>query len=203
MSDVSARTTKPYDYFREMYDRSPDPWGFDERWYERRKFAITMAALPRAHYHRCLEPGCSNGALTERLAQRCNELVAFDFVDDAVQRCRERMSSEPGVEVVCASFPDFWPSGRGDLVVWSEVAYYVAGERADEALAGLERWLEAGGHVVAVHYTGATDSPRSGTAIGPWLDGADFLERRCTHVDDQFELGVWERRTPKAAVADS
>lgn len=198
MAEVTSDAAMPYDYFRAMYDGSPDPWGFDDRWYERRKFAITMASLPRPRYRRALEPGCSNGALTEQLAQRCDEVIAFDFVDDVVSRCRARTASHSGVEVVCESFPDFWPSGQGDLVVWSEVAYYLNGEQAEHALAGLERWLEVGGHLVAVHYTGATNYPRNGADIVPWLDGADFLQRCCHHVDDGFELGVWERRQPSA-----
>lgn len=34
------------DYFASMYARDPDPWGFDTTWYERRKYALTLAALP-------------------------------------------------------------------------------------------------------------------------------------------------------------
>ena len=193
MDEVTPTAAMPHDYFRDMYGGSPDPWGFDDRWYEQRKFAITMACLPTPRYRRALEPGCSNGALTERLAQRCDELVAFDFVDEAVRRCRDRTASNLGVEVRCESFPDFWPEGHGDLVVWSEVAYYLSDEQADSSLAGLERWLEVGGNLVAVHYTGDTNYPRRGSDIVPWLDSVAFLERRCHHVDDQFELGVWER----------
>jgi SAM-dependent methyltransferase len=193
VADMNPDAPMPYDYFRDMYDGSPDPWGFDDRWYELRKYAITLASLPRPRYRRALEPGCSNGALTERLAQRCDELIAFDFVDDAVDRCRDRMASTNGVEVACESFPEFWPPGRGDLVVWSEVAYYLSAEQAECALSGLDRWLEVGGNLVAVHYTGATNYPRQGGEIVPWLDAVDFLERRSHVVDDEFELGVWER----------
>lgn len=186
--------TMPYEYFSDLYDGAPDPWGFDDRWYELRKFAVTMASLPNQRYRRALEPGCSNGALTERLASRCDQLTSFDFVEAVVARCRERLASNSAVDVLVASFPDFWPTGTGDLVVWSEVAYYLAREQAAVAIVGLERWLEPGGHLVAVHYTGATNYPRHGKEIGPWLDGVGFLERRCSHVDDAFELGIWERR---------
>ena len=33
-------------YFEGMYAASPDPWGFQSRWYERRKYALTLALLP-------------------------------------------------------------------------------------------------------------------------------------------------------------
>ena len=191
MGDLNA--AMPHDYFRDMYDRSPDPWGFDGRWYERRKFDITIASLPRPRFRRALEAGCANGSLTELLAPRCDELVAFDVVDDVVERCRQRTAELGRVNVVHASFPDFWPSGGGDLVVWSEIAYYIAGLSADRAISGLRRWLEPGGVIVAVHYTGETNYPRPGSAIVPWLDQVEFLRRRCHVVDDDFELGVWDR----------
>ena len=56
-------------YFDDMYAESPDPWGFRTRWYEERKFALTMAALPRRRYRRVFEPGCSVGMLTRLLAE--------------------------------------------------------------------------------------------------------------------------------------
>jgi hypothetical protein len=36
-------------YFDAMYASAPDPWGFATRWYEARKYAISMAMLPEPH----------------------------------------------------------------------------------------------------------------------------------------------------------
>lgn len=33
-------------YFNELFLNSDDPWAFKQRWYERRKRALTLAALP-------------------------------------------------------------------------------------------------------------------------------------------------------------
>lgn len=181
-------------YFESMYEGSADPWGFDDRWYERRKYALTLAALPDRRYRRALEAGCANGALTELLAPRCEELFAFDFFDVAAHRTAERMRDSPHVHVLTARYPAYWPHGTGDLVVWSEIAYYLSEATAEQALAGLDRWLEPGGVIVAVHYTGDTDYPRRGADIGPWLDGVDFLARSTALIDPSFELGVWKRR---------
>jgi len=182
------------EYFESMYERSTDPWGFDERWYERRKYALTLAALPDLRYRRGVEAGCANGALTELLAPRCQELFAFDFFDAAVRRTAERMREERHVHVLTAQYPAYWPHGTGDLVVWSEIAYYLSETTAVHAVEGLDRWLEPGGVIVAVHYTAETDYPRRGGEIGPWLDRVDFLERSTTLLDPLFELGVWRRR---------
>jgi SAM-dependent methyltransferase len=181
-------------YFEDMYAGAVDPWGFDSRFYEQRKFALTCAALPRRHYRRGLEPGCSNGALTRRLAPRCDALVAFDFIADTVERARERLRRFDHVEVVQATFPDYWPPGTGDLVVLSEVAYYLTPAGLRTAAERLSEWLEPEGSLVAVHYTAATNYPQRGDQIGPWLDSLQFLQRLTTHHDPLFDLGVWERR---------
>lgn len=182
-------------YFERMYATTPDPWGFDSEWYETRKYDITMAMLPERRYRRAVEPGCSNGALTLRLAERCDELFAFDFVADVVERARSRLVGHDGVNVVHARFPNFWPAGSGDLVVWSEVAYYLSDDGLDVALRGLERWLEPGGTLIAVHYIGDTNYPQRGEHIAEWLDTAPFLDRRAHCTCELFEAVVWSRRT--------
>jgi len=181
-------------YFERLYGQSPDPWGFDTLWYERRKYALTVATLPLERYRRAVEPGCANGALTELLAPRCDELIAYDMIDEAVLRATERLHALSHVEVRRERFPQWWPSGTGDLVVWSEIAYYLDEQDGERALTGLDRFLEPGGHLAAVHYTGTTNYPRRGVDIAPWLDGVGFLQRLVTHRDATFELGVWERK---------
>lgn len=186
--------THDRDYFVGMYADEDDPWGFDRRWYERRKYDLTLAALPDPTYRRAVEPGCANGTLTERLAPRCDELIAFDLLPEVVARARARLSAHAHVEVREAEFPTWWPPGTGDLVVWSEVAYYLTDDGLDVAASGLDGWLEPGGTLVAVHYTGTTDYPRTGHEVSRWLDGIHWLDRSVTHFDEEFELGIWRRR---------
>ena len=66
------------EYFDGMYAASPDPWGFESRWYERRKYAVTMALLPAERYRDAFEPGCSIGVMTGLLAGRCDRLLSCD-----------------------------------------------------------------------------------------------------------------------------
>ena len=60
------------------------PWGFADRWYEQRKYALTVASLPRPRYRRAFEIGCSVGVLTALLGERCGELLAVDVAAAAV-----------------------------------------------------------------------------------------------------------------------
>jgi SAM-dependent methyltransferase len=180
-------------YFDGMYSETLDPWGFESEWYERRKFVMTCAALPKQRYRRCLEPGCATGSLTELLSQRCDEVVAYDFVPTVVRAAVDRFTGRDHVRVHHGEFPTFDPGGTGDLVVWSEVAYYLTDDGMDMALRQVDRWLEVDGHLVAVHYTGVTDYPRQGSEIGQILDRVGQLRRVATHLDERFELGVWQR----------
>jgi hypothetical protein len=49
----------PDAYFDTMHAASSDPWQLDTRWYEQRKYAITLSVPPRRRYRRAFEPGCS------------------------------------------------------------------------------------------------------------------------------------------------
>jgi SAM-dependent methyltransferase len=193
---VTDRLHHGREYFDGMYARDPDPWGFETRWYEQRKFAITVASLPRARYRHCLEPGCARGTLTALLAERCDRVTAYDFVPSVLAIARDRFAAEPGVEILDLEFPAV-PSGRGDLVVWSEVAYYLTDEGLAVATDHLLQWLQPGGDLVAVHYTGTTDYPRTGHDVGAHLDRIPELERVVHHEDEQFALGVWRRSSPQ------
>ena len=73
-------------YFEEMYRDSDDPWEFGTSPYEQRKYAVTVASLPRIRYRSAYEPGCSIGVLTELLATRCDRLLSSDIIPSALQR---------------------------------------------------------------------------------------------------------------------
>ena len=111
-------------YFRERYAVSPDPYGLADRWYEARKYALTVALLPRQRYGAAFEPGCSIGVLTARLAPRCASLLACDAIDSAVASARTRTARLPGVRVERRMIPRDWPPGEFDLIVFSEILYY-------------------------------------------------------------------------------
>jgi hypothetical protein len=114
-------TSIPIARFEDIYARDPDPWGFSHRWYEARKYALTLAALPQRRYHRAFEPGCSIGVLSEGLAGRCDYLLAVDGVAAAVDQARQRLAGFPNVEVAQRVVPGDWSPGPWDLVVISEL----------------------------------------------------------------------------------
>ena len=81
----------PDEYFDSMYAQSADPWDLSARWYEQRKYAITLALLPRQHYRHAFEPGCSVGVLTALLSERCTRVTATDVTAAALDGAQRRL----------------------------------------------------------------------------------------------------------------
>ena len=194
-------------YFESMYAESADPWGFDDRWYERRKYALTLAALPRPHYRRAFEPGCSIGVLTAQLAERCDRVVATDVVPRALASARDRMQREglaDRVELGRASLLDPWPVGAFDLVVLSEVLYYLTPADLGTVLARAVDSLEEGGSLVAVHWQHPVpEYPQTGRAVHDSVAALDGLQRVGSYRDADFHLDVYTRgATPSVAAAE-
>jgi SAM-dependent methyltransferase len=181
----------PDAHFEERYRADQDPWRLEHRWYERRKRALTMAALTRERYRRAFEPACGPGLLTALLAQRCDEVLAVDVAPSAVRVAARRLARHPHVTVGAMAVPDAWPSGHFDLVVLSEVGYYLAPDALvdlrDAAVAG----LTDGGELLAVHYRPDADEHRTnGDDVHDVLRAADGLTRVAWHVDELFRIDV-------------
>jgi SAM-dependent methyltransferase len=189
-------------YFDRMYAASADPWGFEERWYEQRKYALTLAALPRPTYRRAFEAGCSVGVLTALLADRCGELLAADVSAAAVETARARTAHLPQVTVEHRHLPGQWPAGTFDLLVLSEICYYF--DRADLTVL-LDRAVSAldpDGHLVAVHWRHPVDDyPLGGDEVHDALAARPDLTRTARHVEDDFRLEVFSPAPRALSVA--
>lgn len=193
---MRAPGSLPAAYFDGLYAGAADPWGFAWRWYEQAKYRATLAALSRRRYRRALEVGCSIGVLTERLAGRCDQLVAVDVSEAALAQARLRLADQRHVELLRASLPDAAPAGPFDLFLLSEVVYYL-----DEPAIGrlgrvLRRDLAAGGQIVAVHWTRPTSYPLTGDAAMAALLTATqpFIRRLRGWRTGDYRLDVMERR---------
>lgn len=154
----AARPRVAPEFFDELYARDEDPWGFASSGYEREKYRDTLAALGDRRWPRALEIGCSIGVFTGLLAARCDELVGVDVSERALALARERLAGTANVTLSLASFPEQAPAGPWDLVVCSEVLYYLDAHGFASALARLEAALEEGSCVLAVHWRPPTDS---------------------------------------------
>jgi SAM-dependent methyltransferase len=181
-------------YFDGMYAASADPWEFASRWYEARKYAISLALLPREHYGHAFEPGCSIGVLTELLAPRCDQLLACDVAAAAVDAAARRTARLSHVRVDRLDILRDWPPGEFDLIVCSEVLYYYAGEDLTRVLDQAAAALRPDGNLLAVHWRHpVADYPRSGDEVHLILAGHPGLARLVEHREPDFIAEVYAR----------
>ncbi|RBY77139.1 methyltransferase [Geodermatophilus sp. TF02-6] len=183
--------TLPDGYFDDLYRAAEDPWSMRTRWYERRKYALTTAVLPRERYAEAVEVGCSVGELTAALAPRCGRLTAWDVSAAAVERARARTRGLGDVRVQRRRLPaDVLPPC--DLLVLSEVLYYLGPADLRAAVAAARDAVRRGGTLLAVHWRHpVADYPQSGDAVHAALRAELDWPRVAGHEEPDFLLDCW------------
>lgn len=136
--------------FDALYQQA-DPFGYAHRWYERRKRELLMAMLPRPRFGRAWELGCSTGELTRLLAARCEHITGTDVSAGAIAQARA-VGPLPNLSFECSRQPQQWPEGRFDLIVFSEVGYYLDEAALRLTAQQLAGSLEEGGGLIACHW---------------------------------------------------
>jgi trans-aconitate methyltransferase len=183
-------------YFDAVYASDPDPWKFASSVYERNKYASTLAALPKPRYVHALEIGCSIGVLTRELAARCDSIVAVDVAEAPLVEARRRCAGLPNARFGQMFVPEQWPDGVFDLILLSEVVYYLQAQDVTRLALRVVQSLAPRGDVVLVHWTGETDYPLTGDeAAGLFIAAigeAAQVQRTDRHAD--FRLDVLTRR---------
>ncbi len=188
-------------FFDLFYDGVADPWGFETRWYESRKRDLTVASLPRPFFVSALEIGCSIGVLTERLAGRCERLVAIDIAEQPLERARERLRDHAAVRVERMDATRSLPSGPFDLIVVSEVGYYWSDRDREAVLERIGAELTPDGVVLACHWRHPVDGyPGTGDAVHAALRARREFAVLSSHVEEDFVLEVFVR-PPARSVA--
>lgn len=180
-------TSAPVSRFADLY-AGGDPWQGDS-WYERRKRAVVLSALPRERYGTVFEPGCGAGELSAELVTRTDRLIASDPVAAAVDRARARALTGAGFTV--AGLPGAVPDEPVDLAVFSEVLYYLDDRTVLDTVDRTRRVLRPGGEVVLVHWRGwPAEAPRDAAATHRLVRGHGQWQGVVSHVDEQFLLDV-------------
>ena len=135
----------------EHFFRETDPWDYGSA-YEQEKYAFQLELLPDGPIETALELACAEGRFTERLAPRVKRLIATDIsataLARAAQRCKEHGNTQfQRLDLAADPLPR-----ELDLIVCSEVLYYLDDEaelrRVAERLAAA---LRPGGSLITAH----------------------------------------------------
>lgn len=220
-------------YFDVLYNDNSDPWQYQTRWYEKRKRDICLAILPQSQYKHGIELGCGNGVLSELLAQRCHALVSIDGNQQAVQLAKERLADLPHVKVIQgvipnrllnlkASIMEAYPLSDDtstnkppfDLIVVSEILYYLSPNDIDKVIAWAQQNLAIGGTLLCCHWRYAIDGfTMTGETVHQRLNDAFKFANNEKHqiafnhqsqiIDSDFLLDVWQRSPSSVAMQEN
>ncbi len=184
----------PDDSLDRLHRSEPDPWGVETRWYEQRKRDLVLAMLPRARFESALELGCSTGALAEALATRCERVLAADRSAAALAAARARFADQERVRVAELDVPWDWPDGRFDLVVVSEVGYFLSPAALDALVGKIGASLAQGGVLVLCHWRHPVEGwVLDGPDVHRRFEDASLLPVAATYRDRDVEIQVHAR----------
>jgi peptidoglycan/xylan/chitin deacetylase (PgdA/CDA1 family)/SAM-dependent methyltransferase len=203
-------------YWDRIY-RTPDPWAYGSD-YEQLKYRRTLDLLPSGPIGKAVELACSEGRFTEMLAARVGRLTAVDISTIALDRARARCRDIANVDFLCLDFFDNDPPREVDLLVCSEVLYYLADRthlaRVSKRFAAA---LAPGGHLLVAHVqllkddpavTGFDwDSPFGGRVIAETLSATPGLALERSTQTELYRIDLFRRlrdgETPSPARIDT
>ncbi len=198
-SFVLTRPRPPREVFEDLYLRSADPWEFETSFYEHRKRALSMAMLPRAHFGSVFEPGCSIGVLTRELAARADAVTATDISERALDLARRRLGAAPHVTLAQGAVPQDWPEGRFDLVVVSEIGYFLQVGDLQELAARTESSLTDDGVILLCHWRHPNEGwELTGDQVHEAFRAREGLRVLAEHREADFRIDVLSRSSAGA-----
>jgi cyclopropane fatty-acyl-phospholipid synthase-like methyltransferase len=181
--------------FEARYRQDPDPWGYTTSDYERQKYEATLAACGDGPFAHALELGSSIGVFSLILAPRCEQLTTIDAAPTAVDAARRRLVGLPHVRPIVGSIPDAVPDRRFDLVVASEILYYLSATELARTLAMLESRMLGGARLVATHWRPAgPERPFDAQQVHRMLREQPWLALQSSGGTTEYLLDVLERR---------
>lgn len=225
-------------YFDALYSDNSDPWQYQTRWYEKRKREMSLAVLPQAEYDNAIELGCGNGVFSELLARRCQALLSIDGNAQAVKLAKQRLGKSSHSKVIQGVIPHVllslddallqaYPLSDGalankppfDLVVISEILYYLSPTDIDTVITWIKQNLAVGGTLLCCHWRYAIDDfvmtgetvhqrlQRAFNVTSNEVDRPAFTHPAFNHqsqiIDSDFLLDVWQHSPKSVAMQEN
>jgi hypothetical protein len=112
----------------------------------------------------------------------------------AVRAAARHTRDLPQVRVEQREIARQWPSGRFDLIMFSEILYYFGDHDLEQMLDNTVAALETDGTLLAVHWRHpVADYPRSGDDVHRALAAQSGLARLVAHTEPDFLAEVYIR----------
>ena len=190
------RSSRDAPHFQRLYDESQDPWHFRTSPYERAKYQTTIARLGDRRFRLGFEIGCSIGVLTRLLAARCDALLAVDIVEEPLRIARMACADVPWVSFQQMQTPREWPDRVFDLIVLSEVLYFLSPQDIEAVADRASATLAPEGFVLLVNWRGQAGDPCTGDEAASIFIGETerWLAPSLHHQEESFRLDLLRRK---------
>ncbi|AOW46373.1 methyltransferase type 12 [Acetobacter ascendens] len=161
---MNNETWKP-DVFESLFQKSPDPWNFENSLYEQQKLTRILQCLPTGSVSFAVELGCAIGVSTLALAKHCKRIVGIDASEIALSRAKRRCVQQKHISFIKAFLPQAYPTlevSGCDLVLISEILYFLSLEDIRNLAVNVINSLKPEGSILIVNWIGPTDTPCTG-----------------------------------------
>jgi len=147
------------EYFETLFAKQADPWKYTSP-YEEKKYEQTLELLPSIQFEQVLELACAEGHFTVQIAPRVGSLLAVDISLIGLERATKRCNGLKNVRFQLLDLTKDPIPGHFDLIVCSEVLYYIGGLDELQAFARrVAKSLNPGGHFITAHANLVIDEP--------------------------------------------
>ncbi|QIR40005.1 glycosyltransferase [Tolypothrix sp. PCC 7910] len=158
-TDIQTNYQYGREHFETLFSKQPDPWKYTSP-YEQTKYEQTLSLLPSKRISRALELACAEGHFTVQLAPCVDSLIAADISQIAIERTAQRCSHLKNISYQQLDLTkDVLPQNL-ELIVCSEVLYYIGGLEQLKAVA--DKFVDAlqpGGYLLMAHAHQIIDEP--------------------------------------------
>ena len=190
--------------FENKFRDNIDPWDYTHSRFERAKRGVLLRACGPSRHGRVLELGCAIGETTRGLAKLSLRLIAVDASPTALKEAMRRVPRSRGVRFQCAILPDEMPRGPFDLIVTSELVYYLRAHHINPLADRIFAALAPGGMTVILNHR----RPFDDAAVLPALAHLRLRCRLATRMNvlknashRHFDITVLQRtRLPRPTI---
>jgi len=183
-------------YFDNLYAASTDPWDFAASPYEQEKYQHTITSLAGRQFDRGLELGCSIGILTELLSAQCGSILGVDISEQPVAIARERLKDRSNIDFTVLQIPQQFPGGKFNLIVVSEVAYYLSNDDLQLSRELIFESLTEGGTLCLVHWrTQIEGCMFNGDEVNEYFLQEPGIRQTYQSINDKYRIDVIEKHS--------
>jgi len=191
----------------EQFFQTPDPWNYTSP-YEQLKYEQTLSLLPNGKLSSALELACAEGHFTQMLAPKVESLIAADISSMALKRAKERCSRFGNIEFRQLDLVDDPLPQDLDLIVCSEVLYFLRnGDQVAEIAQKFHDALKPGGLLLTAHamvladdpcHTGFDwENPYGAKTISEAIARIEGLELERSLRTELYRIDLYRRGTPR------